>query len=336
MRKSTPPLLAAGAVLLAAGAAALQLQPTAYGSAAAPTLDPDPLPTTSEVTPLPGPTGALGPDPTPIPEPAITGVPSDPGAAMPLDAYMTSMADIHTIDLAKDAATATCMASLGFSAWTAGVVRNWNPEDYVESDLVEPLDAAAAARSGYPRPALDPAVSAAAAKPEDQRAASPEEMQAYDGTAATTGSGQAIPEGDCAASGETKVLGQATALAADPRLLADDASFLALEHTAVKQSLEQWVTCMTAKGYAYDSPLSARADLRWAAREPGVAATQAEKQAAADDAACAQGANLLATYRTAKRAYEEVMVRDQRQALTESLSVFATWVERAEAVLAGR
>ncbi|MET7339284.1 hypothetical protein [Nonomuraea sp. NPDC005650] len=336
MRKGTPPLLAAGAVLLTIGAAAFNLHPAAYGSAISPPLDPDPLPTTGEVLPVPGPTGALGPEPSPIPEPALTAIPSDPGLPMPLDPYMTSMADIHTIDLAKDAATATCMQSLGFSAWTAGVVRNWNPEDYVEADLIEPLDASAASRSGYPRPALDPAAAAAASEPADQRAPTPEEMQAYDGTAATTGPGQAIPQGGCATSGEARVLGQDHALAADPRLLADDASFLALEHTAVAQALTQWVSCMAAKGYAYDSPMSARADLRWANREPGVAATQAEKQVAADDAACANGAGLLPTYRAAKRAYEEIMVRDQRQALTESLSVFTTWVQRAEAVLAGQ
>ncbi|MFF0308167.1 hypothetical protein ACFYSC_12100 [Streptosporangium sp. NPDC004379] len=346
MRKHTPALLAAGAVLaVTAGvAAAVNVTPAAQSAMAAAspapapglTLDPDPLPTTGDVLPTPMPTESLGPEPSPIPEPALTAAPSDPGLPMPLDPFMTSMDDIHTIDLAKDAAAARCMRSLGFSAWTDGVVRNWNPEDYIEADLIEPLDATATTRTGYPRTGPDPAVAAQAEQPEDQRAATPEEMEAYDGTLDRTASGADIPEGGCEASGAAEVLDGDPALVADPRLLADDASFLALEHSAVKQALAGWTTCMSGKGYGYDSPMSARNDMRWAERAADEPATAAEKQVAAADAACAQSTGLLATYRAAKRAYEEIMVADRRPALTESRQVFDGWVRRAEAVLATR
>jgi hypothetical protein len=335
MKKTTPALLAGAAVLAITAAAGIAAQSAAAGTAPSPAETLDPLPETGEVTPSPVPTGTLGPEPTPIPQPTLTGAPQDPGLPMPLDAYMTSMDDIHTIDLARDAATADCMRSLGFTAWTAGVVRSWEPEDYQEADLLEPLDPAAAAQSGYPRPQPDPAVAAAAQRPADQRAATPEEMQAYSGTADTTASGQDIPEGGCSASGEARILGADTTLAADPRALADDSGFLALEHSDVQRALAGWTTCMTGKGYAYDSPMSARNDLRWAARQTGASATDLEKRVAAADAACARDTGLLATYRTAKRAYQTLMVNDRRQALTESLAAFGTWVRHAETILTG-
>ncbi|MEU9835879.1 hypothetical protein AB0D67_30460 [Streptosporangium sp. NPDC048047] len=162
------------------------------------------------------------------------------------------------------------------------------------------------------------------------------ETQAFSGTADRTASGADIPEGGCEVSGETQVYGGEGTLDTDPRLLADDASFLALEHTRVKQALNDWVTCMTGKGYAYDSPMSARNDPAWAAREGSEPATAREKQVATADAACAADGNLYPTYRAAKRAYEQIMLDDRRQKLTESMGVFDGWVRRAEAVLAAR
>jgi hypothetical protein len=346
MTKNAPPLLAAAAVLAIAAviAAGLATRSSAQSVMAdgtpsatpSQTLDPDPLPETDAVMPSPNPTGSLGPTPTPIPEPVLPAVPADTALPMPLDPYMTSMADIHTIDLARDAAAAQCMHALGFSAWTAGVVRSWSAEDYLEADVLEPVDGAVAAGSGYPRQQPDPAVAAEAAEPEDQRAATAAEMQAFSGTADRTASGADIPEGGCEVSGEAQVYGGEGTLDADPRLLADDASFLALEHTRVKQAMNDWVTCMTGKGYAYDSPMSARNDPAWAAREGSEPATAREKQVAAADADCAAGSNLYPTYRAAKRAYEQIMLDDRRQKLSESMGVFDGWVRRAEAVLAAR
>ncbi|MFC5821022.1 hypothetical protein [Nonomuraea harbinensis] len=341
MKKSTPPLLAAVTVLVIATTAGLAAASGTLSAAADPppaptpsqTLGPDPLPDTG-VVPLPEPTGSLGPEPSPVPEPALSGVPADPDLPMPLDPFMTSMRGIHTIDLAKDAGAAECMRSLGFSAWTAGVVRNWSPEDYIEADVLEPVDGATAAQAGYPRTAPDPAVAAAAEETEDQRGATQEEMQALDGTADTTASGVDIPEGGCESDAADRIFGAADTLPADPRLLADDADFLALEHSAVQQALAAWVTCMTGKGYGYDSPMSARADIEWAGREAYQPAGAREKRVAADDAACAQETGLFPTYRQAKRAYEQILVDERRQELTTSLAVFDTWVSRAEAVLA--
>lgn len=286
----------------------------------------------------PSPKGRFpGPPSKPVKEPKLGPIPKVTSAKhipLPLDPYMTPMGDIHTIDLARDHATAQCMHSLGFSQWTDGTLRSWEPEDYVDADVLGYIDPASATRAGYPRAKISPQLEAAASRPQDRHTATPEEMKAYNGGAARTASGHAIPAKGCLGAAERSIYAQNQALPADPRALADEASNLAEQDSRVGRVLGRWVTCVARRGLDYDHPASARQDILWADRKAGAAASATEKRVAGIDAGCQREVNLIGVYIAAKKAYEQGMVAADSARLRDAKTIFWKWVANARTILA--
>ncbi|MEO3854405.1 hypothetical protein [Acrocarpospora sp. B8E8] len=250
---------------------------------------------------------------------------------LPLDPYLTPMSDIRLIDQARDIASAACMRSLGFTHWTANTIRTWSPGDYRESDIFEYLDPKAAADSGYPRL---PAETMPRGFTESKHEPTREERKAFDGAAAQTETGRAIPAKGCAGQADEKLYGTVRKLPADPRGLAVASRSRAIRDSRVQAALAAWRACMQDVGLtSYDHPVTAQGDPRWESRAEGTPASAEERRVAAADANCQAELNLVGTYKAVRAAYEHRLLDGNKEKIAESRQIFAGWVSNAKQII---
>lgn len=250
---------------------------------------------------------------------------------MPLDEFMTSMGDIHKIDLARDVAAANCMKAIGFTDWEVGSLRTWGPRSYIESDLFDYLDPIEASLSGYPTEAVDPKLEAIVST-RPKHVPTNEEMLAHDGRVTATKSGKKVPAGGCAGEADRRLFAKDRKLPADPRNLAVDARSAALRDSRVVQAMEAWKACAQKAGLTYNTPFDAEHDQRWMARRAGEPATEEEKRVAALDAKCQAEVNMVGVYKAVRAAYETRFIKDNKAKLEASAAIFNAWVKKAEEI----
>lgn len=279
---------------------------------------------------------AASPSVKPANEPRLGPVPvvrSGARIAMPLDSYMTPMSDIKLIDDATALKARDCMRSLGFGTWTAGTVSTSKPGDYKESDLLDYLDPSNVAQNGYPQTLVDKE------KPPGQKnlsASKPgaDAFRAFTGGETRTASGHKVTPGGCDAEGGRQVRTGSTDLPVDPRVLAMLAKFAAKRDSRMQSSFASWSTCMTQRGFHYNSPFNAQNDRRWGLRTAATPAGAEEKSVAAADAACQKSVNVVGTYKALESAYQKRSVDQYRAKLTTALAIFDKWTAHAKAIVA--
>ncbi len=264
------------------------------------------------------------------PVPAVT---SGARIAMPLDPFMTSMSDLKLIDEAANLKARDCMRSLGFSTWTADIISTSKPDGYKDSDLLEYLDPAKAAKNGFPTTLVDKEDSSSREAPSTAKPSS-DAIRAFTGSEPRTGSGRAIPRGGCNGEGSDQVRLGGADLPADPRALAATAKFAAKRDSRMQSSFKSWNTCMAQQGFHYNDPLSASNDPHWGLRKAATPAGVQEKKVAAADATCQEKINLVGTYKALEIAYQKRSVDQYRTELTAALATFNKWTARAKAILA--
>lgn len=270
-------------------------------------------------------------------EPPVGSIPqisSSERIPMPLDPYIISMKDLRTIDIARDIGAAVCMKSLGFTEWTAGTVRTWDPENDKEYDYLEYIDPVAAAHSGYPRTQPDPKLPAPKSPADTKRRLTREEMAAFNGSASHTSTGRAIPEGGCSKEGARGIRDEATELPVDARALAVNSRISARQDSRVRAALAAWRSCMEKSGLRYPDPIILRVNPEWASRKADAPAGAEEKRVAGADATCQREVNLVGVYKAVRVAYEERLVAAELEKLTAARPILETWVKNAEAVIA--
>ncbi|MFI6796715.1 hypothetical protein [Streptosporangium canum] len=273
-----------------------------------------------------------------VEEPPVGSIPqisSSERIPMPLDPYIISMKDLRTIDIAQDVGAALCMKSLGFTEWTAGTVRTWDPENDKEYDFLEYIDPVSAAQSGYPRTQPDPKLPSPKIPADDRRRPTGEEMAAFNGSASQTSTGRAIPEGGCAKEGARGIRDEAIELPVDARALAVDSRTSARQDSRVKAALAAWRSCVEKSGLRYPDPVILRLNPEWASRKADAPAGAEEKRVAGTDATCQREVNLVGVYKAVRVAYEERLVTAELEKLTAARPILEAWVKNAEAVIAG-
>jgi hypothetical protein len=315
---------AAGAAILVGGSAAVGAgSPGATATPGGPSVAPNEVTTTTPASP---------PQSVEPPVGTVPKVTSRQRIAMPLDAVMTSMSDIKQIKSATNLKARDCMRSLGFGGWTADTVTTSKPSDYQETDLLDYLDPASVAQSGYPQTLIDKGATALAQKNSSVPRPSKEELQAFTGAATRTAAGVTIPPGGCLEDGARAVKGGVADLPVDPRALAADAKFDALHDSRMQQTFAEWSACMAQSGLHYDGPISAQNDLRWGQRTAATPASTEEKNVAAIDASCQQKINLVGTYKALEIAYQQRQRNTNGSKLTEAGTIFRTWIANAKAI----
>ncbi|MEU8276340.1 hypothetical protein ACFYOK_33605 [Microbispora bryophytorum] len=279
-----------------------------------------------------GPTAAAPEEP---PLGTVSSIPDGSRIPMPLDPYMTPMSDLKTLAIARDKAAAKCMSSLGFQEWTATTIRTWDSRHLKEADLLEPLNSTTAGTAGYTPAVVEQELSGAADEAVTRRQPTAVQMKAYDGTAAKTDTGRAIPQGGCSEHARHRVYGDTTELPADPRALAVTSRSFAIGDSRVRKAITAWSACMAKNGLHYDSPAAARYDLQWATRDPATTPSDQEKRVAAIDANCQKDSNVVGMYKAARVAYEERLVAENKSKLLAGRPIFEKWVKNAESIIAG-
>ncbi|WP_143121274.1 hypothetical protein [Streptosporangium canum] len=272
-----------------------------------------------------------------IEEPPVDAIPrisSSERIPMPLDPYIISMKDLRTIDIARDIRAAVCMKSLGFTEWTAGTVRTWDPENDKEYDYLEYIDPVAAANSGYPRTQPDPKLLSPKTPAGDKRRPTGEERAAFNGSASQTSTGRAVPEGGCSKEGARGIRDEAIELPVDARALAVNSRISARQDSRVTAALAAWRSCMEKSGLRYPDPVIPRQNPEWASRKADAPAGAEEKRVAGTDATCQREVNLVGVYKTVRAAYEERLVAADREKLAAARPIMEAWVKNAEAVIA--
>lgn len=321
----------AAAIVTAAAGAAILIGGTAAVGAGGPTATATPGP---PLAPNEGPTSTpTGPPPSE--EPPLGTVPrvtSRQSITMPLDDVMTSLSDNKEIVSAGNLKARDCMRSLGFAGWTANTLPASIPGDYKETDLLDYLDPAAVAQSGYPQTLTEKGAPTPAQKSSSAPSPSQEELRAFMGTAARTAAGATVPPGGCMEDGNRAVRAGVVDLPVDPRALAADAKFDALHDSRMQQTFAEWSACMARSGLHYDNPLSAQNDDRWARRTSSTPAGAEEKQVAAADAACQLKINLVGKYKALEIAYQQRQRDGNSSDLAKSMTIFRTWVANAKAI----
>lgn len=338
-RKQRFALIAAlGAAVLVAGAGVTSAVAATGGPG---TGDEPPSPAASSEGPTPKPITTpqdLPPEVAPLPVPSLGAVPvvrDGTPIAMPLDAVMTSLADIALLDKARDLNAADCMHSLGFTSWPSATLSG--PADVKDRDVLDYLSPADAARSGYPVTFSDrsggthPGQNAAQGS---GAPGSPDAVRAYLGVESRTASGRAVPAGGCDAAGDAKLKGGALDLPVDPRRLAAQAIAAAMRDSRMQAGFAGWSSCMAKRGLHYRTPLSAQNDPRWGERIAVTVAGAEEKTVAAADAACQQETNLVGTYKALEIAYQQELLAPNRAKLAAARTIFGQWVSNARSVIA--
>lgn len=287
---------------------------------------------------FPSPTGPSStPQPRVIDEPVLGDIPkiSDSGKIpMPLDPYMSSMRDLKTIDVAQEAAAADCMRALGYTGWTANMLRTWDEESYKEFDFFEYIDPEEAARSGYPKPPADSTLKMTDGEKAPKKSPTSREVEAFEGIRTGTTTDRAVPQGGCLGEGQRKVRDEA--LPVDARSLAVDSRRSAMQDSRVKAALDSWRSCMQKNGLQHQDPVILRLNPLWVSRKAGTPADDRERHTAAVDARCQQEVNIVGVYKTVRAAYETRLVDANKSKLIQKNAIFEGWVRNAESILAGR
>ncbi len=286
----------------------------------------------------------MPPEVPPLPEPSLGAIPAVTGGApvaMPLDAVMTSRADIALLEKARELNAGDCMHALGFTTWrSATLSAPADDTDVKDRDVLDYLSPADAARSGYPAAFTDrsggahPGQNAAQASGGSTTPAGSDAVRAYLGAEARTASGRAVPAGGCEAAGDAKLKGSTPDLPADPRRLAARAIAATMHDSRMQAVFADWSSCMAKRGFSYRTPLSAQNDPRWGERTVMTLAGDDEKSVAAADAACEQETNLVGTYKALESAYQQELLDQNQAKLKTGRAIFDRWVSDAKAVIA--
>lgn len=256
------------------------------------------------------------------PEPAVTSVPRPRRLAevvTPLESYIGTAQDRHTLARAGDVVNHDCMRRLGLE-WPVEpprVLRNtlqaWDlgfmPADDVPGH-------------GYHPPGLqadlDVSVGGSASGP---RILSRAQRAAYIGAADPSVMEQRIPPGGCVAEVQRRLDRGAPGVDDSAAIiLANQTGELALADSRVVAVTRAWSDCMKDKGNMYSSPYEARDDPRWndeAANKGGAVVSAAEERTAQADLECRRRVNYLGVRLAVISAYQnrEIQARPAEFAL---------------------
>ena len=326
-------LAALGAAVLAVGggAAATAMAghasgddfPVVVASSGGPTLAPSSAPPSTP----PGAGSSAEPPLGPIPK-----IASRARIAMPLDSVMTSSGDIALIETAGQLKARDCMRSLGFKSWQAGTVAS--PAEGQEPDLLEYLDPANVARSGYPSTLVDKPDQKDFGNAQSVAKPNPEALKAFEGMERCTAAGSAVPQGGCQSEGDREVKTDTMNLPVDPRFLAGQAKFAALHDSRMRHTFAVWSSCIRRQGLNYDDPISAQNDARWGRRTAGTSASSDERHTALIDAGCQKSINLVGEYKALEFAYQKRSLVQNRSQLARAKAIFEGWVKNAKTMIA--
>ncbi|MFI1941211.1 hypothetical protein ACH44C_29230 [Streptomyces purpureus] len=237
---------------------------------------------------------------------------------LPLDAYTSTVAEIHLMEDAQDILMRRCMNDLGME---------WKTLPRVDATDIEPPNLrrygadAEAVRHGYhPRP--DPPSVVRRDRAWDEREALPAKV--LDAAYGSPG------KGGCLKTAQRQLVGDT----APP----DYRAFNQLTGTAletarrtpeVRQALRTWRACMAKAGFDYPDPYAAADDKRW--QTPGP--TPAERATARADVACQKSAKLVKVWAAAETRVQHRLIRQNTDRLREAKARKDRWVAAARRVL---
>lgn len=230
---------------------------------------------------------------------------------LPIEAYMPSKAEVRLIAGTRDNVIDQCMKSAGYDAWTPA-------PDLPEVGGKTLVDW----RYGIHDPAL---AAARGYKP------AAEEQTAYD---------QAIGKGAVDESGADPSVLKGCVQQADGTVPASQQAPLAqqISSESFKESMKapavvgvfaKWSTCMADKGYAYQKPMDANDDVRFA--DPH-RVTAEEKDTAKADVACREKNHVEKTWFDAEVALQKTAIKAHQKALNEVKAANKSAVAKAASV----
>lgn len=326
--------LGAAVLVAGGGATAVAVASSAAGddlpvvvSSGGPTLAPSTTPSAPVVDP-PGSGSSAEPPLGRIPR-----ITSRNRVAMPLDPVMTSMSDITLIGTAGRLKARDCMRSLGFRNWTATTITDRADDN--DSDLLDYLDPATVARSGYPSTLTIRSAGTSTAKTDSHSKPTKDAVRAFIGAEPNTAAGTAVPRGGCQTEGDRQVKADVLNLPVDPRFLALQAKFAALHDSRMRHTFATWSACMSRNGLHYHDPIGAQNDPRWGRRTSDIPAGAAEQHTATIDAVCQKSVNVVGMYKALEAANQKRMLTQNSAQLAASDAIFSKWVKNAKAIIAG-
>ncbi|GGQ21698.1 hypothetical protein [Streptomyces roseolilacinus] len=238
---------------------------------------------------------------------------------LPLDAYVSDVAETHAVEDAQDVLMRPCMNALGLE---------WKPLPRVDARDLAPwnlgrygADAADAVRHGYHSPPDPPSV-VRRDRAWDERDALPDRVlrAAYGPTG----------RGGCLEVARRRLVGDT----APP----DYGAYNQLTGTALETSRRtpevraaagRWSACMAEAGFDYPDPLAAATDERWRTPEP----TPAERATARADAACQRTSGVMAVWAAAETRVQHGLIRRNADRLREAKARKDRWLAAARRVL---
>lgn len=193
---------------------------------------------------------------------------------------------------------------------------------------------AVAAAAGYPRPVPPPLPKGVEFPEEAESRPTDEERGAFEGSGSTTPSGRPVPSGGCVEQGGRALEAGVEHSGTDVRLLASNASSLAMSDSRVRKTERvDWRACMKKAGRPYPAIVIAKNDERWRDRPAGTAAGAEEKAVAAADARCRRESGLIGLYLAIKKAHQERLLAKHGPAIEQAHAAALQRLERARALL---
>lgn len=252
--------------------------------------------------------------------------------ALPIDSYTYTNDQNAEIVLAQSILTGTCMRRFGFAydlaadqatMQRARQVQAKNFGLYGNERRYGVTDDAAARKYGYHLPAsVDGGATPRPSKGGPAHglpAMTPQMMtvltgQRPDGGKAAAVGGESVPKGGCRgeASSTLTKLGTVGQIPLVGRIRAD--SFTrSVTDPEVTSAFKAWSDCMSAKGYKYDSPRVAGADLD----TKGPAVSPRETAVATADVACKKSTNVVEIWSAFEIAYQNKQIDEHAQELKD-------------------
>ncbi|WP_345466489.1 hypothetical protein [Actinoallomurus oryzae] len=285
---------------------------------------------------------------------------------LPLDSYMLSDGQVETLARAQQKLERQCALDYGVPAAVADSIHVPGTSG-IDSRLFKPLPIAAARSTGYdtlnnavsrqtaprvapplgtdranatpgpagpsPRPrqtrppADAPAVVLGKSAPVAQQAA----VVAAGG--GTLPNGRYVPRGGCTKKAVSRLHKGAPDLTVDPRGLALTAQLSAEKDARVSTVVHAWSSCMSARGYRYDSPSTAENDTRWRGDLTRSSIRQQELKTAAADSECRQETQLPDKGSAVEAEYQQRLITARGAELNKAAAVTRMWYRTAVSVL---
>lgn len=254
-------------------------------------------------------------------EPSIGSIPTVTSASqlqLPLDQYELSLPQLNQVISAQNLAAHVCLQRLGINVSE----HVFSPtETNVPRYQLHYLPLATAQADGY---ATTSPLTSAGGSSGGSDAPSQEASSAFFGSAAQV-NGKPVPKGGCSTWGMNAI--NSPKVTPDPLDYIYNAEISTLSDTRMLQAFSKWSTCMSGKGFTYQTPMQAQSGSKsgsWPSTP-----SQAEIATATADATCRNQVNLQGLWVALMTAYENQEISKDLPVLLHDHQVTQEWLSNA-------